>query len=110
MSKEQVADQVIELLDRRYPGLADQVEMRDVATPVTFERFTGNWQGSWMGWVCTPQVMSMHMSKTLPGLDSFYMIGTWILNSGTAFAATSGRHVTQIVCHEDNKPFVTTVP
>ena len=49
MSKEQVADQVIELLDRRYPGLADQVEMRDVATPVTFERFTGNWQGSWMG-------------------------------------------------------------
>ena len=29
---------VIALLDRRYPGLAGQVEMRDVATPLT--RFT----------------------------------------------------------------------
>jgi phytoene dehydrogenase-like protein len=108
--KEQVADQVIELLDRRYPGLAAQVEMRDVATPVTFERFTGNWRGSWMGWVYTPRVMNMHVSKTLPGLTDFYMIGAWVLNPGTAFAATSGRHVTQLICAKDEKPFVTTVP
>ncbi len=108
--KEQVADQVIEALDRRYPGLAAQVEMRDVATPVTFERFTGNWKGSWMGWAFTPKVMNMHMSKTLPGLTDFYLIGTWVLNSGTAFSATSGRHVTQIICAKDEKPFVTTVP
>ncbi|NIO67819.1 MAG: NAD(P)/FAD-dependent oxidoreductase, partial [Anaerolineales bacterium] len=34
--KEQIADQVVAALDRRFPGLAAQVEMRDVATPMTW--------------------------------------------------------------------------
>jgi phytoene dehydrogenase-like protein len=108
--KEQVIDQVVELLDRRYPGFANQVEMRDMATPATFERFTGNWKGSWMGWMSTPQTLMMHINKTLPGLSDFYMIGTWVMNASMPFSATSGRHVTQIICNEDKKPFVTTVP
>ncbi len=45
--KEQIADQVVALLDRRFPGLAAQIEMRDVATPMTWERYTGNWRGSY---------------------------------------------------------------
>lgn len=108
--KERVADQVIALLDHRYPGLADQVEMIDVATPVTFERYTGNWQGSWLGWLSTAKTMNMRMSKTLPGLGNFYMVGTWVLNGSLPGAVTSGRQVTQIICHKDKKPFVTTVP
>ena len=44
---------MIALLDQRYPGLAGQVEMRDVATPMTWERYTGNWQGSMEGWLIT---------------------------------------------------------
>lgn len=106
--QEVVADQVIGVLDRRYPGLADQVEMCDVATPVSFERYTGNWQGSYLGWLSTPQMGAVRMSKTLPGLANFYMIGTWVKDGGLAMAATSGRHVTQIICHQDERPFVTT--
>ena len=45
--KERIAVQVISLLDERYPGLAGQVEMQDVATPLTWERYTGNWRGSY---------------------------------------------------------------
>jgi phytoene dehydrogenase-like protein len=108
--KEHVAEQVIALFDRRYPGLADQVEMIDVSTPVTFERYTGNWRGSWMGWLSSAKTMNMRISKTLPGLDSLYMVGTWVLNSSLPYAVVSGRHVTQILCKADKKPFVTTVP
>ncbi len=49
--KEQIADQVIALLDQRFPGLTAQVEMRDVATPMTWERYTGNWRASHEGWL-----------------------------------------------------------
>jgi phytoene dehydrogenase-like protein len=108
--KKRVADQVIARLDRRYSGLAHQVEMVDVATPATFERYTGNWRGSYMGWLFTPEMMMTQMDKTLPELDIFYMIGQWVLASSLPFAATSGRHVTQIICHRDDRPFVTTVP
>jgi len=109
--KEQIADKVIALLDRRFPGFAAQVEMRDVATPMTFERFTGNWQGSYMGWLMTPKTLGIQIGTTLPGLENFYMAGQWVrVGGGLPPAAMSGRDVTQIICERDNRPFIAMVP
>jgi phytoene dehydrogenase-like protein len=53
----------------------------------------------------------MRMSKTLPGLKNFYMIGQWVEpGGGLPSAAMSGRNVIQIICHRDNKLFVTKIP
>jgi phytoene dehydrogenase-like protein len=110
--KEKIADQVISLLDQRYPGLANQVEMRDVATPLTWERYTGNWQGSMEGWLISEKTFPpFRMSKTLPGLKNFYMVGQWVEpGGGVPTAAMSGRNVIQIICKQDNKRFATTTP
>ena len=98
-------------LDRRFPGLAAQVEMRDVATPMTFERYTGNWQGSYMGWRDTTQTFGMRMSKTLPGLANFYMAGQWVMpGGGLPSGIMTGRYVAQIICKQDKKKFVTSTP
>jgi len=109
--KERIADVVVASLDRRFPGLAAQVEMRDVATPMTFERYTGNWQGTYEGWQTSTKTFSMRMSKTLPGLANFYMAGQWVMpGGGLPPAVMSGRYVTQIICKQDKRPFVTTTP
>jgi phytoene dehydrogenase-like protein len=109
--KEQIADQVVAALDQRFPGLAKKVEMRDVATPLTWERLTGNWRGSYEGWLPTAGNFMQRMSKTLPGLDGFYMIGQWVEpGGGLPTAAMSARNVMQIICKRDKKPFVTSVP
>jgi phytoene dehydrogenase-like protein len=109
--KEQIAGQVITALDQHFPGLAAKVEMHDVATPVTWERYTGNWRGSYEGWLPTAQSLMMRMSKTLPGLDNFYMAGQWVEpGGGLPTAAMSGRNVTQIICKKDKRPFVTATP
>jgi phytoene dehydrogenase-like protein len=109
--KEKAADQVVAALDSRFPGLADQVEMCDVATPATFERYTGNWQGTFMGWQTSTKTLIMRMSKTLPGLKNFYMAGMWVEpGGGVPTAAMSGRNVTQIICKQDKRPFITTLP
>jgi len=42
VGKEQIADLVVSLLDRRFLRLAAQVEMRDMITLITFHRYTGN--------------------------------------------------------------------
>ena len=105
--KERVAQQVLEVLDRRFPGLAEQVEMTDVATPVTLARYTGNWKGSFMGWRVTEETFNLRMRKTLPGLQDFYMVGQWVEpGGGLPPAATSGRGVAQILCKRDGKKFV----
>jgi len=109
--KERIADLVVEQLDKRFPGLAGQVEMRDVATPMTWVRYTGNWRGSYEGWMITAKTFMMQMSKTLPGLDDFYMSGQWVNpGGGMPTAAMSGRHTIQIICKKDKRPFVTTTP
>jgi phytoene dehydrogenase-like protein len=87
----------------------------DVATPLTYERYTGNWQGSMEGWLPTIETMSMTrgrgMDKTLPGLDDFYMVGQWVEpGGGLPPAATSARTVIQMICKRDRKSFVTQVP
>jgi phytoene dehydrogenase-like protein len=109
--KEQIADQLISLLDKRFPGLAEQVEMRDVATPMTWVRYTGNWRGSYEGWLIGLDSFGMRMSKTLPGLENFYMVGQWVEpGGGLPPAAMSGRNVTQIICKRDKKQFITSTP
>jgi phytoene dehydrogenase-like protein len=109
--KEEIADQVVAVLDRRFPGLSAQVEMRDVATPVTWERYTGNWKGSFEGWLETTDTLMMQMGKTLPGLESFYMAGQWVEPGGSVpTAVMSGRNVIQILCKMDKKKFITSTP
>jgi phytoene dehydrogenase-like protein len=109
--KEKIADRVIAFLDTRFPGLASQVEMRDVATPATWERYTGNWRGAWEGWMLTSKVFMTRMGKELPGLKNFYMVGQWVEpGGGTPAVAASGRNAIQIICHRDSKKFVTAKP
>lgn len=109
--KEKLADAVVALLDKRFPGLAAQVEMRDVASPTTFVRYTNNWKGSFEGWQVTPKTWSFGniMKKTLPGLDNFYMAGQWVEpGGGLPTVALSGRNVIQIICKKERKKFTTT--
>jgi phytoene dehydrogenase-like protein len=113
--KKDISIKAIEQLETRFPGITDQVEVVDVATPLTFERYTGNWQGSIMGWLATATTMmkmsGKGMEQTLPGLESFYMAGQWVVPAGgLPTAATSGRNVIRTICEQDKGPFVTTVP
>jgi phytoene dehydrogenase-like protein len=80
--------------------------MRDIATPVTFHRYTGNWQGSYEGWLLTPRNITLQMKKNLPGLQNFYMIGQWVQpGGGLPSGLMTGYHVIQILCKLDKKRF-----
>jgi phytoene dehydrogenase-like protein len=107
-AKELVAQQIIAALDERFPGLSDAIEVIDVATPVTHERYTANWRGAFAGWALTTRKMSMMMgggmSKMLPGLENFYMIGQWVEPGGNVELSTaSGRDVVKDICAADEK-------
>ncbi len=107
--KEAVADNIVAILDKRFPGLAGLVEMRDVASPTTFVRYTGNWKGSFEGWQVTPKTwfFGQVMKRTLPGLDNFYMAGHWVEpGGGLPTVAISGRNVIQIICKKEKKTFM----
>jgi phytoene dehydrogenase-like protein len=112
--KQGIAEQVIAQLEKRMPGTGEQVEVVDVATPVTYERFTGNWQGSFEGWLPTTRTsrfMMKGMRKTLPGLGDFYMAGHWVKpGGGLPTAAMAGREVVQEICKRDGRSFEAGLP
>jgi phytoene dehydrogenase-like protein len=85
--QDQVSDTVIDYLEQQlYPGLRKDIEVVDEATPLSYERYTGNWQGSSCGWLLTKQTMPMMIlgvDKTLPGLRNFI----WPANGWSRAAA-----------------------
>ena len=104
--KDRLAGKILECLEKYYPGLSNIVEVADVATPVTTWRYTGNYRGSWGGWLLTPANMAKAVKRTLPGLQNFYMAGQWVMpGGGVPTSLYSGRHAVQLLCHRDGKKF-----
>lgn len=109
--KDRVAEATIAALETRWPGIGAQIEMRDVPTPATYARYTGNWQASPDGWYVTPDNLRATPRHTLPGLAGLYTAGQWTAPfTGTPIAALSGRQVVQLLCHRDGRRFRTTWP
>jgi phytoene dehydrogenase-like protein len=107
--QDQTAEQVLAVVDRVMPGIADDVETVDVATPISYERYTGNWQGSSCGWLLSKKVMPkmvMGMRKTLPGLSNLYLAGQWVEPGGSVpLCAASGRSAVMLMCKDEGLQF-----
>ena len=110
----QVSDIIIEQLEKWYPGIMEDVEFVDEATPLSYERYTGNWMGATTGWLLTKEttpMMILGVPKTLPNLKNFYMAGHWVEPGGTVtMAAASGKNAIQLICAEDGQSFRTSTP
>jgi phytoene dehydrogenase-like protein len=108
--KAQVAETVIKVIERRFPGLGQQVEAIDVATLLTWERYMGGTHGfanmpnkpfDFIG-----SVLGRSTLDTLPGLSGFYQVGNWATCAGALFMnALSGRRTIQKICAGEGKKF-----
>ncbi|MFC2099514.1 phytoene desaturase family protein [Candidatus Bipolaricaulota bacterium] len=111
--KETIAAACANAIDARYPGFSDAIEVTDVATPLTFERYTANWKGTFMTWMLSPEFQKKYgyVRKTVPGLKNLYIASMWTVPpGGLPGAAMAGREVAQILCTKDGKRFVATKP
>jgi phytoene dehydrogenase-like protein len=107
--KERMAQLIIDKIAPRFPMLRDKIDVMDISTPPTVERFTGNRYG----WQAGPpkenaaQIMRKGLSKTLPGLDNFHMVGQWASASlGVSNVAMMGRNFVKDLCKKEKKRFV----
>jgi phytoene dehydrogenase-like protein len=108
--KARAADQVIDVLERRFPGIRGQVEIVDVPTQLTWERYMGGTHGFANFPVKKASVWSGLRGSggdmTLPGLDGFYLVGVWASLAGSLFGnALSGRRAIQAICRRTGKKF-----
>lgn len=106
-AKAEFTNKIIEQLDIRLGGIKDKIEVIDVATPATFERYTGNWKGSTQGWLPGKNLLAKSpVGFKLPGLKNFYYSSHWNQpGGGLPIAIKTGRDVAKLICKENNIKF-----
>ncbi|MHA2309757.1 MAG: phytoene desaturase family protein, partial [Candidatus Heimdallarchaeaceae archaeon] len=108
-TKKILSEEVLSWLEKRYPGITEQVEVIDVATPYTYWRYTLNQKGSYMGFLPSAKTFLDTVEKQLPGLENFYMAGQWSMSTGGVQPVIySGKHVIQMLCCNEKRDFVST--
>lgn len=101
--KKKIVQTLISGLEEIYPGISKDIEMIDSATPLTYERYTSNREGTYEGWLMTPKILNVRIKKQLPRLKNFYMVGQWVQPGGGLFPSLkSGRDVLEIISHKKN--------
>jgi prolycopene isomerase len=81
--KERIADILIRRAEERVlPGLSKAIEIREIGTPLTNLRYTGNYRGSIYGWDQTLDNSGMRrMAHTTP-IANLYLSGAWTRPGG----------------------------
>jgi phytoene dehydrogenase-like protein len=110
--KQRVAEQVVEILESHFRGIKNQVEVVDVSTLMTWERYMGGSQG-WFNWPNRKSDFDIGEDRsdkkfktTLPGLSNFYFVGVWATKlSSLTQNANSGKIIIRRLCKKDGKKF-----
>ncbi|MFL5764237.1 MAG: phytoene desaturase family protein [Bacteroidia bacterium] len=106
-AKEEFTKKIIALLDKTLGGVKENIEVIDVATPATFQRYTGNWKGSTQGWLPTKNLLAKSpVGFHFPGLKNFYYSSHWNQpGGGLPIAIKTGRDVAKKICKDHGVKF-----
>ena len=108
--KKRILAAVASRFDKLYPGFSANIAESDVATPMTYVRYTGNWKGSYMTWILKGRNARKFqvIPKQVPGLSNLWLAGMWVMApGGLPTGAKTGRDVVEMICRREKLRFRT---
>ena len=104
--KNEIANDVKTRILARFPELKD-IELLDVCTPHTFNRYVNTSYGVYMSFLFTKKDPMFAHSGTVRGLRNFYLSGQWMQGpGGLPIAMTQGKFAIQRICKKEKLSFV----
>ena len=104
--KDQIRSDATAIIEKLYPGITTDIEVVDVATPLTDVKYTGVWKGAYEGFLPSSKNMMDNINPVIPGLKKFYMAGQWLFpGGGLPPAGQSGKWAIQYICKDENIRF-----
>lgn len=91
--KTNLAEYYIDFAEEFLPGLKKYIEVVEVASPTTVERYTLNPEGSWAGWDLQPEETALSLmaeDKHLTPFPNLYVAGSWATTGGQSTVVKSG--------------------
>jgi phytoene dehydrogenase-like protein len=98
--KQALSQQIERELCKKYPQATGNIEVIDIATPLTYERYTGAYRGSWMSTVGVGDTMKPYPATVKDARGLYFAGHRLIPPGGLPAAAVSGRNAAQHVCRQ----------
>ncbi|MHA2130848.1 MAG: phytoene desaturase family protein [Promethearchaeota archaeon] len=82
--KSNVEEEFIETLESvlNIPDLRKFIEVIEIATPITLNRYTSNRNGSFIGWEMTPDQMMLKQIPQKTPIPNLFLAGAWTMPAG----------------------------
>ena len=104
--KQKLAKKMIATIEEQTPEAVGKIEVCDIATPLTYERYCKNWKGSWMT-VLTADTRKEPYPSIVDGLEGVYFAGFRMIPLGGFPAALiSGQIAVQYLCAQTGTEFI----
>ena len=95
--KEEWSNALIARVQDYLPRLSSHLVVKDVATPITFYRYTANTEGAPVGWHYTSR---RSWKQRVPFARGLYLAGHWVGPSGAIPATRSGKWAAELVLRD----------
>ncbi len=103
--KERIGTYFKKLSAKAFSLEEDDIELLDVTTPLTYERYCNAYKGSYMSFLTTKKSKGL-MRKGEFGIDNLILAGQWVMPpGGLPIALFSGKHAAIRVCKMEGKKF-----
>jgi phytoene desaturase len=108
--KERVGEAVCAAIEAHVPHFAGKLEVLDVATPATYDRYCNAHRGAFMAFFPTIRSKMMAHTGRIKGLDNFVLSGQWLQPpGGLPIAVITGKDSIQRLCKRLKRPFVSEI-
>ena len=92
-TKNEIGERIRSEIMNYYKFDNNDIELLDVATPLTYERYTNAYKGSYMSFIATKKGKWLMHKSTLKGVKNFYLSGQWLMPpGGLPIALFTGKH------------------
>lgn len=103
-TKNKFADMLINKVEKHAPGLREHIEVVEVATPITYMRYSGNPGGTYLGFAYTPKDGPLSRMGGEGPFKGLYFAGAWTQpGGGYEPSMISGRWAADKVINEIKK-------
>lgn len=104
--KQELGKKVYNLVKEKMNLRDGELELLDITTPLTYERYTNAYKGSYMSFITTKYTKGLMRPGIIKGLHSFVVAGQWIMPpGGLPIALISGKHAVMRICKIDGRKF-----
>lgn len=104
--KETIVQNIIAGVEEVFPETKGMIEVWDICTPATYERYCDAYNGCWMAPLPKRGEKTIMHSGKLKGIKNLFVAGQWIMSiGGLPTAVVSGKWAIQMICKQEKIKF-----